>query len=113
LAKTNQVVKALKAALGKFQSGKRWTKGTNARDKNGNAVGERTRLAHSFCAIGAVNSVLRPTDYDFDYKVRRRLIAAIPKTARCSSITAYNDAPGRTFAQIKAWFQTAIKQEAA
>lgn len=75
-----------------FTSPEKWTKGSCARTKNGNPVWSYSGYAACFCLVGAFRRVKAPeTDSVLE------LLTGLPS----DRIADYNDAPRRTFADIK------------
>lgn len=99
----------LKAAREKVAAG--WTQGENARDEDGNPVG--AGAAACWCAYGAIDAATprEGLGYAEFYRVRSdamlilRDAIGLPGTNR---IADWNDAPGRTQAEVLAAFDRAI-----
>lgn len=78
----------------------RWTKGTAARDANGNGTSD-DHFATCWCAIGAINHCYDDTNQrrNMRYKLGNALN---PKLYPTLVITSWNDAPERTHAEVLA-----------
>lgn len=93
----------LEDALGLLEQG--WTKGTYARDIDGNPVTPREPSATSFCVRGAVYCVAGTTSEHLE--ALGALNDAIP-----TSIITWNDAPDTTFTDVYTVFRRAIGSRA-
>jgi hypothetical protein len=101
------VVETLKAALKKFRNGKAWTQGAMAKDKNGEYTSPKRKNAVSFCAYGAVEAAGGRKKLALAF-----LDAAARNSGRDCAID-FNDHDGRTFAEVKDLFKSAIKSAKA
>ena len=109
----------LRAARERISTPERWTKGVYAIDSDGCAVDTSDRRACAWCALGALAASLPCRDPDilgmrtplFD-EARALLSAGVPRNAGVRSchwsVSFWNDAPGRTHAEVLATFDRAI-----
>lgn len=81
----------------------RWTQETAARDAAGLPVGATSDAAVCWCLIGALDAVRDGTT----------ALAQLRRTLGCSSVSAWNDAPERTHADVLALLDRAIAKEEA
>jgi hypothetical protein len=79
---------------------KGWTQHYLARDLNGNSIDPSDPLACKWCAVGAIYAA---------YPERKETLMAIDKlvTVLCGSISPWNDAMGRTRAEVIDAFERA------
>ena len=87
------------AAREKIERG--WAQGEYARAKNGNPIGYNAEKAVCWCSIGAIIAV------DDDDPTDRAVYTLSDIVGR--DITEWNDAPGRTQAEVLAAFDKAIE----
>ncbi len=80
-----------------------WTKGSFARDGHGNHVSKDSHRASCFCAAGAIGRAAKGSERE-QHGALRALRSAIT-----GPITAWNDAPNRTHAEVLAAFDRAIE----
>lgn len=78
----------------------KWTRGADARDKDDNPVRSRDREACCWCAVGAIKACYWP--FEVQDATFNRLTSAIGRL-----IEEWNDAPGRTHAEIIAMLKKA------
>lgn len=111
---------ALIKGLARLDKG--WCQEASARDKAGNEVEERSRKACVFCATGVLYRVTpnTPAGIVTAEEAIDLLELAIPLASMRSKgyreevsigshpAIVYNDAPTRTFKQIRSWFAKAI-----
>lgn len=79
----------------------RWTQRCSARDCNGNPAHESGEEPVAFCLFGAMTRVTGGLDVYKD-------LSEILYDRWCISIPAWNDAPGRTHAEVLALLDKAI-----
>lgn len=91
-------------------NGENWTKGYFAYDEYGMETMGYCDVAKCWCAAGAIQRVINESDYDATYMgVLSRAIFGNdwkPFTGTC--IGDWNDAPERTWPEVKAAFERAI-----
>lgn len=92
----SSVADVLSAAADLIEPEGAWTQGQAARDRHGNGVDYRSPDAVCFCALGACVRSVSP-GYD-DFAVRCFLRSMTPD----GTIANWNDAPGRTQAEVVA-----------
>lgn len=88
---------------------KGWCQGAYAKAADGESVSACGPCATSFCIRGAVLAV-GPLDYAVRapaYNLLENIVDQITQSP-CDSLAGYNDAPGRTHAEILAVFDAAI-----
>ena len=83
-----------------------WTQGHEAVTASGAVIGCVSKAAHRFCMAGALirahwDTHTGESAYDDAYRHLMR--------ATCSTVTAFNDAPHRTHAQVLDAFDAAIR----
>ena len=83
-----------------LDSEEKWTKGTYARDKRGKGISPICSNAVCFCLLGAIEKCYSSEkkenlDYAVISKIRRHL------NLRTGTIACWNDAPERTFEEVK------------
>lgn len=91
---------------------KGWTQGARARGKHHGVCSPDNPLAASFCALGAIDSIagVRNSVRDLAFgRLIQAIDAADPGGFFAGSIATWNDAIGRTTAQVIAMFLTAAK----
>jgi len=93
----------LKAARELLAVPERWCQGVSAKDKAGVFVDRKRDTAHSFCIVGAIGR--SSIDYDSFDLACDHLRSVQPMV---SSLANWNDAPGRTHAEVSARFDEAI-----
>lgn len=86
---------------------KRWCQWTSAKDKNGLSVSPFSKNAVSFCAYGSIERV---TDGDIGECALILDKEAGRISKKKGDLVGYNDARGRTHAQILALFDSAISR---
>ena len=77
----------------------KWTRGTSARDANGNRVEVNSPLATSYCLMGAC---IKAYSGDNRREKRIKIYEQIEALTHVAAVEAYNDAPTTTFADIRA-----------
>ena len=92
-----------------FRTAKRWTQGT-AVCNNGKG--------YSYCLFGALHNVYRRDSSSYSqsyYEARRIIVEAIIKTSRghYNDIVTWNDAPHRTFKQVRKLIESVKLPKAA
>lgn len=92
-------VEQLRAARALVERG--WCQGVLARNKNGKKCGHRSKHAVCFCALGALYRG------GLEYWSDRFLHDAAEKLGAVNPV-CFNDAPGRTQAEVLALFDEAI-----
>lgn len=102
-------VAILRAARAKIRARKRWARGFFAYTKTGAKVWPTEKSAASWCAWGAVK-VVTADHPDTENPALHFLLKSLPRRARsnCCGISAYNDGPRTTHADILALFDRAI-----
>lgn len=83
-----------------------WCQGFTAIDVNGRFTGAEGQDAVAFCAIGATQNHQHPGE---EWAARHLLRLALGPCCDDLGIAGYNDAPGRTKAEVLALFDAAIK----
>lgn len=83
-----------------------WCQGYSALDANGGLTRAEGPDAVAFCAIGATQNHQHPGE---EWAARHLLRLALGPRCDDGGIAGYNDAPGRTKAEVLALFDTAIK----
>lgn len=89
---------------------KGWCQGAYAKDADGESVGATAQGATAFCIRGAILAV-GPLDYAVRapaYNLLENIVDQITQSP-CDSLAGYNDAPGRTHAEILAVFDAALR----
>jgi hypothetical protein len=102
----------LKAARAKIEKPENWTKGTNARDANGNPTAAYSPAAVCFCAIGAIHSITMPRTLP-NLDARTAMVRALMHFHPNCFVSDFNDAPTTTHANVLALFDEAIANEEA
>lgn len=77
----------------------KWTKGANARDKDGNAVIETMPQAAKWCLVGAASKCSKCSD---QRNTILTIASALGFNAYEGHIVDWNDSPERTFAEVRA-----------
>ena len=96
------------AARAKIEAPERWTKGAYARHASGRPAGPEIGNADCWCIVGAVTAVMGIKAGCLDAAICRMLSDAAGIEAYAEDITEWNDAPGRTHAEVLATFDRAI-----
>lgn len=73
----------------------RWTQHAFARDTIGRNIYTNAEEAYSYCLLGAAMKCYPPT-------TPARILIKIKEEIECESILDWNDAPERTFEEVKA-----------
>jgi hypothetical protein len=81
-----------------------WTQGVSARDCNGNPIDPAEPHAASFCTVGAISRA-----FDFDYDESCPAHDLMARVVDGAWVDKWNDAPGRTQAEVLAAFDKAIQ----
>lgn len=97
----------LKAARERVAKG--WTQGEVARDAAGLAVGSISQDAVCWCSLGALNGALGPGESWDGWSDAKKLLRIAAGIYDNISIVDWNDAPGRTQAEVIAAFTRAIE----
>lgn len=115
---TVQVIDVLKAAREKIAQG--WTQETCARDADGRIRGPSEPAASCWCAYGAVVAAVRVLDPDDSLQLDIRTVQELevglpPQPGVCDRggkmpIAYWNDAPGRTQAEVLELFDLTIER---
>jgi hypothetical protein len=103
---TKTVLEVLEGALEILRDPKRWTKGSYARNTNGNSVRPHDDDAVCFCSSGAL---MKATASGSGETLVAALCALLDVVG--SRIVRWNDAPERTHAEIIQGFEKAIAVE--
>lgn len=103
-----QVIDALKAAREKISKPEHWTQNAFARDAKGQAVGELSGEACSYCAIGACYALRVHT-------IARSAVGALEQTLRESGqesafVAMFNDAEDTTHDDVLDLFDGTIQR---
>ena len=80
---------------------KTWTQGSYGRDYNGDPAGPQGGFATSWCILGAASKVYP----GFNDHKRQEILVRLKRYAVVhgfGSISGWNDAPNRTFEEVKA-----------
>lgn len=94
----------LKAARKLIEEPECWTQGSMARDAAGNALGFRSPDAVCYCALGALDSVIREQHPSERFVKARMLLEQV-----CGEyVESVNDSPNTTHADVLAMFDRAI-----
>jgi hypothetical protein len=101
MAKTSDILRETLAQFG--PNGEHWTQDTFARDKEGRGVWRRSEHACQWCSMGALFCVLDRHNEKYTSRAGEFLYQAMGEPA-----PIFNDAPGRTFSDVKAAFEKAI-----
>lgn len=92
-----------------------WTKGEDARDKDGEEVDARDDAAVCFCAGGAIVRITGGNFTVFEdalYALHQVMFGDVPTGLMPPVINSWNDAPERTHAEVLAGYDRAIKATA-
>lgn len=95
-------VELLKAARAKIEQG--WCQGTMAKEQRGRMRGPKESYSCSWCVLGALAAASTLEELN-PYRTARTLMEAVV----APSLSAWNDAPGRTQAEVLAAFDKAIE----
>lgn len=87
----------LKAARAKIEKG--WSQGAMARDASHNSVPETSPAAAKWCAVGAIHSIALTEDCK---------CMLVENLCGLGSLSSFNDAEGRTQAEVLVVFDHAI-----
>ena len=93
----------LRAAKARIATPERWTRGRMARDEDGNGVQSVSEHACAWCSIGAVEA-----ETGASTSALVRALRALNRAIDNKPIDDWNDAPGRTHAEVLAAFDRAI-----
>ena len=93
----------LRAAKARIATPERWTRGTMARDEDGNGVASVSDHACAWCSLGAMEA-----EAGASTRARVYAIRALNRAIDNKPIDDWNDAPGRTHAEVLAAFDRAI-----
>lgn len=100
----------LRAGRARIERG--WCQGAFARDANGHDVLSRSPRARAWCTSGAVEFDSRPMSAGA-FAAHVALCAALPADWIEDGAASWNDAPGRTQAEVLALYDAAIAAEEA
>lgn len=95
----------LKAA--EFLTDERWTQGDLSRDAQGNEVYHDSPDACRWCANGALRKVT--DDDEQEYSEAEAYLLDVVQAAGFGAVEDWNDAQGRTAAQVRAMLRKAAK----
>lgn len=100
-AKPQTAVDVLVAARELISVSERWTQGETARDRDGRFVLSDSKDAVCWCGLGALTKAVKASSFWFE--ARDLLLRVEP-----GGIAKFNDAKGRTHAEVVALFDSAI-----
>ena len=84
-----------------------WTQGDDAIDEKGKPVPPRSPEACSWCAIGAISAAMGDPYLKGEHKMVRDAITDT-MGLRAYSLAEWNDAPLRTFAEVRTAFEKTL-----
>lgn len=99
------VLETLIAAREKIKTPEKWTQGAYARVASGDSTAYRDPAATAYCAFGAICAAA-PSAWD-----EGGCVLALRATRARDSLVRWNDAPGRTHAEVLALFDKAIQEQ--
>lgn len=98
----------LREARALIDKPEKWAQGAYGRDQYGRKIGGSTRRAVCFCAIGALNSSGGGRAAKDALARALPVGACVPYGRSEASVIEWNDAPGRTHAEVMDAFDRAI-----
>jgi hypothetical protein len=96
------------AARAKIEAPERWTQGAYAKTAKRNKADPNSPRATCWCILGAVAAVTGDNPNRPDRAISSGLAAAAGVDAYNECVIEWNDAPGRTHAEVLAAFDRAI-----
>ena len=113
---SNKQIKPIKQILTEARAliEKGWTQGKLAKNVWGHQVRYDDPDACAFCSLGALRKAVHKINPDLYPKLRHQLALAIGEDPSAGSeyyqVVRFNDAPGRTQAEVLAMFDKAINE---
>jgi hypothetical protein len=97
------------AARAKIERPQDWIQGRFAVSGLQNKVKPHSRRASCWCALGAIAAITREDPHDVDDEAYWLLHRAMVLPENETAVAGWNDAPGRTHAEVLAAFDRAIE----